>query len=163
MKLLQPTSQVKVYLKKTFLRSDSPKADLEESRHLQHSFWMWTPILSCPGSSEDIECEISKRKVIIITGSNLPRLGVYEHHKVIHKLLSRYINTVNNFSVIFHVMRSHMLHFLLSLAQEKFPTEDPLIQLLPFRFATGSMQTLHKSLRNFITYSTPSFLMTQEY
>ena len=55
--------------------TDSPKADLEESiisdtcnSPLDVAS---NPQLHSPGSSEDIECEIPKRKVIAITGSTL--------------------------------------------------------------------------------------------
>ena len=55
--------------------TDSPKADLEESvisDTCNSPFDVtFNPQLDSPGSSEDIECEIPKRKVIIITGSTL--------------------------------------------------------------------------------------------
>jgi len=58
--------------------TDSPKADLEETAISDACNSPLdvdsNPQLHSPGSSEDIECEIPKRKVIIITGSTLLRL-----------------------------------------------------------------------------------------
>ena len=55
--------------------TDSPKADLEEpaiSDTCNSPLDVGSnPQLHSPGSSEDIECEIPKRKVIVITGSSL--------------------------------------------------------------------------------------------
>jgi len=57
--------------------TDSPKADLEETAISDACNSPLdvdsNPQLHSPGSCEDIECEISKRKVIIITGSTLLR------------------------------------------------------------------------------------------
>ena len=51
--------------------TDSPNADLEESVISDTCNSPSNPQLHNPGSSEDIECEIPKRKVIVITGSTL--------------------------------------------------------------------------------------------